>query len=676
VHLPHVFFLTTTIATALPAQSVDALARERLAFSDWLRTAPVSPLAAIVRQPIGAGLRLGPAGADVPLSGVAEYRLVEMDGRVTIRGPEGARSIPRGARTRLGEYIVTVDGPPGRAVVTAFGPSRKAYTTDYYPFNGGFVFTGKLIPPSQSAVVRVLGLDGIEVEAVEAGSVLVPMGQRTTRLKVRRLPTGGEESELEIFFRDSTNGRDTYPAGRFVPLIPAGGDRYRLDFNRARNPFCAYSSAYPCPAPWEGNVLRAPVTAGERYSGGGLEVSATNGSIAAAAGKAAPRSPAGSWRAALDLAGGALPFGVELEKLADWRGRLCNGSDCQRFSGVRVSGDSVILEMADYAATITATFAGDSLIGSYQNVGNRGPRVIPFHAARGRWPVARGSDALVGRWDATFFQEMGTSPRVIELRNGDGGLEGTLISNTGDYGHFAGAVAGESLTLSHFDGSFVYLITAALRGDTLRGVFHAGLQTETSFEAVRSTGKPHLKAPTEVTGADTTTPFRFAAPDLNGRLVSEKDPRFRGKVVVVDIFGSWCPTCHESAPVLVNLYRKYHARGLEVVGLAYEVTGDTAVDGKQVRRYREKFGIPFPLLLAGINNVESAAETLPQLRGFTSFPTTVFLARDGRVRRVHAGFFGAATGAQHRQLIEGFEREIEKLLGERRREKRERAGGN
>jgi uncharacterized protein (DUF1684 family) len=114
--------------------------------------------------------------------------------------------------------------------------------------------------------VRILGLDGIEVEAAEAGSVLVPGGGGRTRLRVLRLPSSGsEESELQIFFRDETSGNGTYPAGRFVTLTAAGGGRVRLDFNRARNPFCAYSSAYPCPAPWPGNTLPTAITAGERY---------------------------------------------------------------------------------------------------------------------------------------------------------------------------------------------------------------------------------------------------------------------------------------------------------------------------------------------------------------------------------------------------------------------------
>jgi thiol-disulfide isomerase/thioredoxin len=376
-------------------------------------------------------------------------------------------------------------------------------------------------------------------------------------------------------------------------------------------------------------------------------------------------TPEGPWRAVLDLAGGVLPFSVELTRgPKSWSGRLCNGTRCQPFSAVVLRGDRVVLEMADYAATIDARVAGDSLLGQYRNVGNRGPRTIAFRAARGRRPPSSAPAALVGRWDATFFSDFGSSPRVFEFRNGPQGFEGTMISNTGDYGHFAGRVQGDSFALGHFDGSFVYLLTGALRGDTLRGLFHAGARTQTPWLAVRSTGAPHLKAPTEITTADTSGPFRFAFPGLDGALVTERDPRFRGKVMLVDVFGTWCPTCHDAAPELVRLYRKYHSRGLEIVGLAYEVTGDSAVDGRQLRRYREKFGIPFPLLLAGINDTEAAAATLPQLRGFTSFPTTLFLGRDGRVRRVHAGFYGPATGAQHGRLIQEFEREIERLLAE------------
>jgi thiol-disulfide isomerase/thioredoxin len=303
-------------------------------------------------------------------------------------------------------------------------------------------------------------------------------------------------------------------------------------------------------------------------------------------------------------------------------------------------------------------------VGYYHNVGSNGPRTIPFRAARGLRPVVPGPRALLGRWDATYFQDGATSPRVFEFRNEPTGFQGRIISSTGDYGPFAGTVVDDSFAIGLFDGSFVYLLTGTLEGDTLRGIFHAGLRTQTPWTAVRSSGAPHLRSPTEVTSADTTHPLRFSFPDLDGRVVTNADPRFAGKVVLLEIFGSWCPSCHEATPELMQLYRRYHQRGLEIVGLAFEATGDTRVDARQVRRYRDKFAIPFPLLLAGLNDNESLAAALPQLRNLTAFPTTVFLGRDGRVRLVHAGFHGLATGPQHLSLVREFEGEIERLLRE------------
>ncbi|MDH3497789.1 MAG: TlpA family protein disulfide reductase [Gemmatimonadota bacterium] len=375
----------------------------------------------------------------------------------------------------------------------------------------------------------------------------------------------------------------------------------------------------------------------------------------------------GPWRATLDLAGGALRFHIELST-TDGRlaGRLCNADACDPFSSVtRFARDSVVLDLADYAAAIRARVTGDSLVGFYRNVGNRGPRTIPFRAARGAWPAEPPVAALVGRWDATFNPAERPSPRVLEFRGTARGLEGTIISNSGDYGLFWGRAEADSFSMAHFDGSFVYMLTGRLAGDTLEGLFHAGLRTQTPFVAVRSTGRPHLTAPTEVVRADTTDRFTWAFPSVAGKLVTSDDPRFQGKVVIVDIIGTWCPTCHDAAPAMVDLYRRYRDAGLEIVGLAYEVTGDTAVDGALVRRYRDKFGIEFPLLLAGVNDGQSPGETQPQLSGPIAFPTTIFLDRSGRVRKVHAGFYGPATGAAHEALKREFVETVRKLLAER-----------
>ncbi|MEJ2202708.1 MAG: TlpA disulfide reductase family protein [Gemmatimonadota bacterium] len=381
-----------------------------------------------------------------------------------------------------------------------------------------------------------------------------------------------------------------------------------------------------------------------------LTLSAVAASVFPAA-ASAQAGISGGWRAQLDLAGGPLRFHMELHEEGGLSGRLCNGDSCDPFSEVRsLPGDSVLLEMGDYAAAIRAHVTADSLVGFYRNVGNRGPRTIPFRAYRGTWPVALPDEALLGLWDATYNPDTNPSPRVLDFRRTARGLEGTIISNTGDSGLFWGGYENGRFVMSHFDGSFVYMLTGELQGDTVRGIFHAGLTSQRPFVAVRSTGGAHLTAPTEMVEADTTSAFEWAFPDLEGNMVTNDDERFRDKVVIVEIFGTWCPTCHDSAPTMVKLYDRFRDRGLEIVGLAYEVTGDPEVDGALVRRYAEKFGIEFPLLLAGVNDSESPHATQPQLDGPIAFPTTIFLDASGRVRRVHSGFYGPALGEVHEEL--------------------------
>jgi thiol-disulfide isomerase/thioredoxin len=158
--------------------------------------------------------------------------------------------------------------------------------------------------------------------------------------------------------------------------------------------------------------------------------------------------------------------------------------------------------------------------------------------------------------------------------------------------------------------------------------------------------------------------FHFSGPDLDGKMVSDADATFQGRVVVLAIGGSWCPNCHDEAPFLVELYKEFHSIGLEVVGLFFENDANLAVARPRVLSFIRRYGIEFPILVPGTNRDNDAAEKLPQLVNFAVYPTTIVLGRDGRVRRVHAGFASAATGEEHLQL-EREERElIERLLKE------------
>ena len=265
------FLFVLLLAPTLAAQAPPDIAMERSGYMAWLKKAPNSPLLAVAQQKVGEGVRLGPDDADIPLPGVEAHQLYPSGVGLILEGSSGRRPIGRGRPYRLGRYALYLSGPAPGTVLTVFTDSAGREPPGYYDYNRSMVFTGPLVRPASPRQVRVLAADGIEVEATEVGSFVVPLGGGTA-LRVLRIPIGGgDESDLEIFFRDASNGDGTYPAGRFVSLLPLANGQFRLDLNRARNPFCAYSTVYACPAPWRGNNLPAEIRAGERYAGGGLE---------------------------------------------------------------------------------------------------------------------------------------------------------------------------------------------------------------------------------------------------------------------------------------------------------------------------------------------------------------------------------------------------------------------
>ncbi len=284
-----------------------------------------------------------------------------------------------------------------------------------------------------------------------------------------------------------------------------------------------------------------------------------------------------------------------------------------------------------------------------------------------------------GDWYFTFTDQSGkadSEPNAPAhfIQNANH-VEGTIAPVSGDYGMLSGdLIAGQGaepgkateIHLSRFDGIHALRLDGHfVTPDRIEGVFHVAPASALNFVATRSastsTGFDEAEHLTSV--QDPSVPFRFQGVDASGTAVTQDDPRFRGKVVLMDIFGTWCPNCHDEAPVLQSLYTQFHARGLEIVGLSYEYVEDRVRNQRLLGIYRNKYSIAFPLLLAGTTESGQIAKTLPQLRNFGAYPTTIFLDRHGRVRMIHAGFSGPATGRLD-EVRQSFERTIVKLLDE------------
>jgi len=159
--------------------------------------------------------------------------------------------------------------------------------------------------------------------------------------------------------------------------------------------------------------------------------------------------------------------------------------------------------------------------------------------------------------------------------------------------------------------------------------------------------------------------FDFTFPDVTGQAVSLSDERFRGKVVVVTLAGSWCPNCHDEAAFLAPYYREHRDEGLAMFGLMFEQFDDLASASKAVRRFQLKYDIGFPLLIAGVTSDDDPEKKLPQLNSVYAYPTTIFIDRKGKVRRIHTGFSGPATGIHYTELTREFDQIIRELLAEK-----------
>jgi thiol-disulfide isomerase/thioredoxin len=132
----------------------------------------------------------------------------------------------------------------------------------------------------------------------------------------------------------------------------------------------------------------------------------------------------------------------------------------------------------------------------------------------------------------------------------------------------------------------------------------------------------------------------------------------------VTIAGTWCPNCNDEARYLAPFYKQYRDQGLEIVALLYEHFEDADLAAEQVRRFRAKFAIEYDTLIAGISDKTEAGNTLPALSAILAYPTTIFIDRDGRVRKIHTGFSGPGTGVYYTRLQDEFTDLVTTMLAE------------
>ena len=383
--------------------------------------------------------------------------------------------------------------------------------------------------------------------------------------------------------------------------------------------------------------------------------------------------PVGKYRAILKTAGGDLPFFFELKnEKGIYTSSLLNGEETVKVDYVKVLGDSLTLYLPSFNSTIKAVYSASLLRGNLTLVkANAMLQVIPLKAELNTnyrfFPKPENSINVTGRWSAVFKEDDGsTYPAVGEFKQSGSDLKGTFLTPTGDYRYLEGQVKGRTIYLSTFDGGHAYLFKATLdKNNKLEGGYWSGPKYYESWTAVKDENAK-LPDPDKLTFLKKGySKFDFSFPDLKGKIVSLSDKKYKGKVVIVTLEGSWCPNCHDESRFLSPLYEKYHDRGLEIISLMFENYDDTARAINQIKKFRDKFNIKYNLLLAGTNDKDLASKKLPMLNKVMAFPTTIFIDRKGRVRKINTGFSGPGTGEHYIHLTDEFTSFTEKLLNEK-----------
>jgi thiol-disulfide isomerase/thioredoxin len=382
------------------------------------------------------------------------------------------------------------------------------------------------------------------------------------------------------------------------------------------------------------------------------------------------QSLAGLWDATITFNGESIPFRLQIAgDGSNVQGWLFNGDDKVIANAGSFQNGSLVLNFDSYAAKLEAKLENGALVGQY---GPMLKKTYPVVAHRHTAETNAGANApsINGLWEVAVKSSKGEQAwRLIVQQKSASNVSAAILRVDGDTGALTGSYKDGHFVLSHFSGGRPALMILTPAADGTLAVdmtdLHGKSQlTATRPDVARAKGLPPPTDPDHhTTVKDPSEPFRFSAPDLSGKQVSNTDARFQGKVVLVNVTGSWCPNCHDEAPFLAELFRKYRSQGLEVVALSFEEE-DQLKNPTRLRAFMKEYGIDYTVLLAGTTEERDAKLTQPL--NLNSWPTTFFLGRDGRVRFVHAGFPGPASGDLYRQAAHEFYSQVESLLAENR----------
>lgn len=395
----------------------------------------------------------------------------------------------------------------------------------------------------------------------------------------------------------------------------------------------------------------------------------------------APFPAEGVWRGEFNIDGDPIPFNFEVKgkRAQDATFTLLNGSRTDRFKVTPRDDGTFSVRMNTYDAVLEGKVSADGkhLVGQYKDLvpSRNGARNLAFTAEQGAvWRFVKpGQDEapaadLSGKWAVQTIDKAARQDKrnqVALLKQEGNRLSGVFMTVVGDTRELEGTVQGNRFYLSGFSGPSPLLIRGTIDEDgNIQGAFGSGIYNVVKFEAEKS-DKVELPDPYKLTFLkDGQDRIDFSFPDLQGRQVSLQDDKYRGKVVIVEVIGTWCPNCTDQTYFLAPWFKQNQHRGVEAVAVAFEQEDNYDYFKKTLTTFKDYFDIRYDIVFGGIADKKVATEKLKGLNYMAAFPTTIIIGRDGKVREIYTGYTGTVTGEYHQDYVTRFNSLLDGLIAE------------
>ena len=336
--------------------------------------------------------------------------------------------------------------------------------------------------------------------------------------------------------------------------------------------------------------------------------------------------------------------------------------------------DSVFIKMPVFESAFRAKITANEWKGSWFKGTSGAEQVLPFTAVKSNFRFAATDGAAKintsGRWAVKFAEDTTKEANSIaELWQQGNKLTGSILTPTGDYRFLEGIVTGTKLKMSGFDGSHAVFFTADLidAKTIANGKYFSGAKFTEGWSAIKNAKATVKQDESAMYLRPGEEKLSFKFPDINGKMVSINDERFKDKVVIVQLMGSWCPNCMDETQFLSEYYSKNKARGIEIVALAYEYSTDFERSKQSLLKFQKRFNVQYPVLITGVTVSDTlrTEKTLPQVTRIKVFPSSIILDKKGNVRKLDNSFYGPGTGQHYEAYKKDFNETIDKLLKEK-----------